>query len=663
MSIVYYTTFFGRFTVGGKPLSFVGDTAPTFSLTSITPTGTAGTQTVIVTAALATLVTPQSSLFFWNYTGSTFDNATNSTNYIATFTYNGTQTVDATVVDALWTRFAVGAVINSFNGTINQDASGNLVVTPTSGSVTATNISITAGVNGGGTLNIGGIILVLPPNMGSLGIGSTGILTQTGSLTGYTAPTTFTIASGTAGGGTLTGGGGSLVLASNIGVLNISATTGLVTAGGGTLDLLKAGTVTSVPALTGGTVDLVKGGTVGLAGSLTGYTAPTTFTIASGSGGGGTLTGGGGSLVLAANIGTLSITAGGLVTTGAGTINLTGSLTGYAAPTTFTINSGTGGGGTLTGGGGSLVLAPYIGVLSLTSGGLVTTSAGTINLTGSLTGYTAPTTFAISSGTGGGGTLTGGGGSLVLASYVGLLGIDNTGKLTGLVTAGGGTLDLLKGGTVTSVPALTGGTIDLVKGGTVGLAGSLTGYAAPTAMSIVPGVGGGGTLIVGGQSVIFPPYSGVLAITAAGLTTVGAGTINLTGSLTGYTAPTPFTIVSGVGGGGTLTGGGGSLVLAPYIGLLSISSGGVVSANAGSLTLSSGERLALADAILTRDMSAVSETPGVRTPLQALRFLRNKWALSSTTLSVYKEDDGTLSWTAAVTQDASALPITASDPA
>lgn len=68
-----------------------------------------------------------------------------------------------------------------------------------------------------------------------------------------------------------------------------------------------------------------------------------------------------------------------------------------------------------------------------------------------------------------------------------------------------------------------------------------------------------------------------------------------------------------------------------------------------------------ADALLTRDLSAVTEGSG-RTPIQALRILRNKWAISGGTLTVKKEDDFTTSWTAAVTT-AAGNPIDSVDPA
>jgi len=72
-----------------------------------------------------------------------------------------------------------------------------------------------------------------------------------------------------------------------------------------------------------------------------------------------------------------------------------------------------------------------------------------------------------------------------------------------------------------------------------------------------------------------------------------------------------------------------------------------------------------ADALLNRDMSSGTDSgsPSVRTVRQALRFLRNKWSISGTTLTVTKEDDSTSSWTSTVTATAGADPITGNDPA
>jgi len=73
----------------------------------------------------------------------------------------------------------------------------------------------------------------------------------------------------------------------------------------------------------------------------------------------------------------------------------------------------------------------------------------------------------------------------------------------------------------------------------------------------------------------------------------------------------------------------------------------------------------VADALLDRDMSTGTDSGSstVRTVRQALRFLRNKWSISGTTLSVYKENDTTASWTSQIAGTAGADPITSSDPA
>lgn len=72
-----------------------------------------------------------------------------------------------------------------------------------------------------------------------------------------------------------------------------------------------------------------------------------------------------------------------------------------------------------------------------------------------------------------------------------------------------------------------------------------------------------------------------------------------------------------------------------------------------------------ADALLDRDMSAGTDSgsPTVRTVRQALRFLRNKWSISGTTLTVTKEDDATASWTSTVSTTVGADPVTGNDPA
>jgi 6,7-dimethyl-8-ribityllumazine synthase len=81
--------------------------------------------------------------------------------------------------------------------------------------------------------------------------------------------------------------------------------------------------------------------------------------------------------------------------------------------------------------------------------------------------------------------------------------------------------------------------------------------------------------------------------------------------------------------------------------------------------LTAGERTSIADALLDRNMASGvdSGSPTVRTPRQALRFLRNKWSMSANDLTVCKEDDTTASWTSTVTTNAAAVPVTGNDPA
>jgi hypothetical protein len=68
-----------------------------------------------------------------------------------------------------------------------------------------------------------------------------------------------------------------------------------------------------------------------------------------------------------------------------------------------------------------------------------------------------------------------------------------------------------------------------------------------------------------------------------------------------------------------------------------------------------------ADALLKRDLTAVTGE-AARSPLNALRFLRNKWTVAAGVLTVFKEDDTATAWTGAVTGDAAANPIVSSDP-
>lgn len=89
---------------------------------------------------------------------------------------------------------------------------------------------------------------------------------------------------------------------------------------------------------------------------------------------------------------------------------------------------------------------------------------------------------------------------------------------------------------------------------------------------------------------------------------------------------------------------------------------GTVSDKSGySLTTPAPTAIQNADALLTRDWTAVTGE-AARSVLNALRFLRNKWTVVAGTLTVTKEDDTAAAWTGTVTTDAAAVPIVGSDP-
>lgn len=87
----------------------------------------------------------------------------------------------------------------------------------------------------------------------------------------------------------------------------------------------------------------------------------------------------------------------------------------------------------------------------------------------------------------------------------------------------------------------------------------------------------------------------------------------------------------------------------------------VASGSKTGYALTSAEHTNIADELLKRDWTSVSGEAS-RSVLNALRFLRNKWSLSGTTLTVCEEDDSTSAWTGTVTTNASADPVTGNDP-
>jgi hypothetical protein len=72
----------------------------------------------------------------------------------------------------------------------------------------------------------------------------------------------------------------------------------------------------------------------------------------------------------------------------------------------------------------------------------------------------------------------------------------------------------------------------------------------------------------------------------------------------------------------------------------------------------------IADGILARDIGSGTNAvvTNERTVRSALRVLRNKSSIATSTLTVTTENDTTTAWTAAVSSDATAIPVTGIDP-
>ncbi|HNA51873.1 MAG TPA: hypothetical protein PK594_13555, partial [Mycobacterium sp.] len=83
-------------------------------------------------------------------------------------------------------------------------------------------------------------------------------------------------------------------------------------------------------------------------------------------------------------------------------------------------------------------------------------------------------------------------------------------------------------------------------------------------------------------------------------------------------------------------------------------------ATGDAMTLTSGERNSVADALLNRGLDGAGASS--RKVREALAFMRNKWAISGSTLTVYDVDDSTALFTATITS-ASGNPVTSVDPA
>lgn len=161
---------------------------------------------------------------------------------------------------------------------------------------------------------------------------------------------------------------------------------------------------------------------------------------------------------------------------------------------------------------------------------------------------------------------------------------------------------------------------------TAGLTGNITGNLSGSVGSVTGAVGSV-TGNVGGNVV-----GSVASVTGA----VGSVTGNVGGNVVG-------SVASVTGAVGSVTG----------------NVGGNVTGNlSGALT--STERNAIADALLNRGLDGAGASS--RKVREALAFMRNKWAISGSTLTVYDVDDTTALFTATITS-ASGNPVTSVDPA
>jgi hypothetical protein len=207
------------------------------------------------------------------------------------------------------------------------------------------------------------------------------------------------------------------------------------------------------------------------------------------------------------------------------------------------------------------------------------------------------------------------------------------GNVTGSVASVTGNVGGNVVGSVASVTGAVGSVTGNVGGNVVGSVGSVTGAVG----SVTGNVGGNVTGSVG-------------SVAAGGITAASIATDAIDGDAIAASAVTE--IQSG---------------LATAAALQTVDDNvDAILADTGTdgVVIASATQTAIADAILARDIGSGSNagTLNERTVRSALRFLRNKWDISGTTLTVTKEDDINSAWTSEVTPDGTANPITGSNP-
>lgn len=187
----------------------------------------------------------------------------------------------------------------------------------------------------------------------------------------------------------------------------------------------------------------------------------------------------------------------------------------------------------------------------------------------------------------------------------------------------------LSGTTISTSQAVTS-----VSGAVGSVTGNVGGNVTGSVGSVVGNVGGNVTGSVGSVSagVTVSDKTG-FSLASNGLASVTAWTVAITGNITGNLSGSVGSVTGNVGGSV-------DSVVNPV--------------TVTGLTIPTAEQNA--DALL--DRTVMGGGNGDNTVGEALGFLRNKWAVVGTTLTVFETDGTTPWWTGTVTTNASADPIT-----
>lgn len=193
----------------------------------------------------------------------------------------------------------------------------------------------------------------------------------------------------------------------------------------------------------------------------------------------------------------------------------------------------------------------------------------------------------------------------------------------------------------------------LSTGGSTGNGGSLVGGGTSgNGLNLAASTNGKGLNLLG-------VGSGNAALVATGGANGDAAQFIGTGSGTGFVATGGLTGHGAALTGGATSGNGANLIaVGSGVGLNTVGVGGtsILAAQGISGALDTAVYTSIADALLKRDMSSVTGEAS-RSLLNCLRFIRNKWSISGSTMTITKEDDSTSAWTGTVTTDANALPV------